>query len=62
VTASRDKTAKVYEVSTEKEVFSIPHGYTVMSASFSADSKYVVTASEDKTAKVTQLYQTLDGE
>jgi WD40 repeat protein len=55
VTASDDKTAKIYEIATRSEFFSILHIGKVKSASFSPDSKYVATASEDKKAMIYEV-------
>ena len=53
VTASADKTARVWDADTGKPVGEpMTHGEAVVSASFSPDGKRVVTASEDKTARV----------
>ncbi|MEO8137882.1 MAG: hypothetical protein ABI831_28385 [Betaproteobacteria bacterium] len=53
VTASRDKTARVWDADNGKPVGEpMTHGSAVQSASFSPDGKRVVTASEDKTARV----------
>ena len=53
VTASADKTARVWDAETGKPVGeAMTHGEVVASASFSPDGKRVVTASEDKTARV----------
>ena len=53
VTASGDKTARVWDADTGKPVGEpMTHGEAVHSASFSPDGKRVVTASWDKTARV----------
>lgn len=53
VTASADRTAKVWRAETgECEQTFVGHEEQVNHASFSSDCKYVVTASEDKTARV----------
>ena len=53
VTASVDKTARVWDAATGKPVTApLEHQGLVYSASFSADGTRVVTASEDKTARV----------
>jgi WD40 repeat protein len=51
VTASNDKTAKVWDVS-GRILVELKHQNVVNSASFSPDGKRIVTASNDKTAKV----------
>ena len=57
VTASWDKTARVWELSGPTPVSTVLAGHTgpVQSASFSPDGKRVVTASDDKTARVWEL-------
>jgi WD40 repeat protein len=53
VTASWDKTARVWDASTAKELTVLRgHESGVMSAVFSPDGKRVVTASTDKTARI----------
>jgi WD40 repeat protein len=53
VTASRDKTARVWDADTGKPVAEpMTQGYAVYSASFSPDGRRVVTASWDTTARV----------
>jgi WD40 repeat protein len=53
VTASGDKTARIWDVATGKELKKL-EGHTdgVLSAVFSPDSKTIVTASKDKTARI----------
>lgn len=53
VTASKDKTAQVWEAATGKSVAELRgHTGSVTSAAFSPNGKFVVTASEDKTARI----------
>jgi len=53
VTASDDKTAKVWDATTGKEITSLDgHTDLVYTANFSPDGSRIVTASLDKTAKV----------
>ena len=53
VTASDDKTARVWDADTGKPVGApLQHQGTVISAAFSPDGRRVVTASYDKTARV----------
>jgi WD40 repeat protein len=53
VTASRDKTARVWDATTGKPLTSpLAHQAAVVSAAFSPDGTRVVTASRDKTARV----------
>ena len=53
VTASSDKTARVWEAATGKAIGEpLRHEEEVTSAAFSPDGKFVVTASDDKTARV----------
>lgn len=51
-TASKDKSAKLWEMSTGREVRSfLGHEATVTSLEFTADGKYLITASNDKTVR-----------
>ena len=53
VTASEDKTARVWEAAEGKEIAVLKgHAGVVESAAFSPDGKRVVTASRDKTARL----------
>ena len=53
VTASSDKTARVWDVNTGKEILSlVGHTGYVYFAAFNRDGKRIVTASSDKTARV----------
>lgn len=53
VTASADKTARVWEAETGRQVAELKgHGDIVWSATYSPDGKRIVTASADKTARV----------
>ena len=56
LTASRDNTARVFELATGKEL-QVLSGHTsyINSAEFSPDGKLVLTASEDKTARVFEV-------
>ena len=52
VTASKDKTARVWDAATGAPIGEpMQHDDAVYSATYSADGKRVVTASEDKTAQ-----------
>jgi len=57
VTASDDKTARMWDLRGERPTFVALEGHQgpVRSASFSSDGTHVVTASEDKTARVWDL-------
>ena len=53
VTASDDKTARVWDAATGKAIAVLSgHDGAVLSAAFSPDGARVVTASDDKTARV----------
>jgi WD40 repeat protein len=53
VTGSWDRTAKVWEAASGKELLTLQgHSATVCSVAFSPDGQRIVTASEDHTAKV----------
>ncbi|MEM1393161.1 MAG: AAA-like domain-containing protein [Cyanobacteria bacterium P01_H01_bin.150] len=54
VTASTDKTAKIWK--SGNEIATLKHEQKVNKASFSPNSEYVVTASVDGTAKIWDLY------
>jgi WD40 repeat protein/energy-coupling factor transporter ATP-binding protein EcfA2 len=53
VTASNDKTARIWDAASAKEFAVLRgHGNTVQSAAFSPDGSRIVTASYDKTARI----------
>ena len=53
VTASEDKTARIWDAATAKEIAVLRgHESSVTSAAFSPDGSRIVTASEDKTARI----------
>ena len=53
VTASEDKTARIWDAATAKEIAVLRgHDDAVMSAAFSPDGSRIVTASADKTARI----------
>ena len=54
VTASEDKTARLWDAETGKQIGEPLKGHTdsVLSAAFSPDGKRIVTASDDKTARL----------
>ena len=52
VTASEDKTARLWDVETHKQVGELAHNQALLSAEFSPDGRHVVTASEDKAARL----------
>src|SRR5206468_308312 len=53
VNASEDKTARVWDAATGRQIGEpMKHGDTVTSAQFSPDGQHVVTASDDNTAKL----------
>ncbi len=55
VTVSRDKTARVWDLSGKQLALLQGHQDSVNSASFSPDGQHIVTASDDKTARVWDL-------
>jgi WD40 repeat protein len=65
LTASRDGTARVWDVASRKPVFVLHHDGAVVSAQFSTDGTRIVTGSDDRTARIwdartgTQLGRTL---
>jgi WD40 repeat protein len=55
-TGSRDKTAKLWEVRSGREVRSfLGHEATVNALDFSSDGKYLITSSGDKTARIWEV-------
>ena len=55
-TASEDKTARICNLSTGKQLFALNHSGVVNSVTFSPDGKYVATASNDNTARLMNLF------
>jgi WD40 repeat protein len=52
VTASRDGSARIWDVHSGHEIATLSHGAEVYSAVFSSDGKRIVTASQDRTARI----------
>ncbi|MBD2311992.1 caspase family protein [Desertifilum sp. FACHB-1129] len=52
ITASWDKTARLWEVQSGKAIAILPHDTALSGAAFSPDGQWVMTATWDKTAKV----------
>jgi len=52
VTASFDKTARIWDTTTDNEIMVLRHEGGVSSAAFSPDGTRIVTASLDKTARI----------
>ncbi len=59
LTASYDKTARIWEVPTGKPLGTLRHDLTVIAVAFSRDGKTILTGSADKTA---QLWEAATGE
>src|SRR5437879_50168 len=56
VTGSRDKSAKLWELSTGREVRSfLGHDFTVTSVDISSDGKYLLTGSNDETVRLWEM-------
>jgi len=56
VTGSRDKSAKLWELSTGREVRSfLGHDFSVTSVDISRDGKYLLTGSNDETARLWEM-------
>jgi WD40 repeat protein len=55
VTASMDGTAKVWSVSTGREMLTLSHDAGVFSATFSPDGRYIATGARDRMARVWEL-------
>ncbi|MBI3482064.1 MAG: WD40 repeat domain-containing protein, partial [Bacteroidetes bacterium] len=56
VTGSRDKSAKLWELSTGREVRSfLGHDYSVTSVDISSNGKYLLTGSNDETVKLWEI-------
>jgi WD40 repeat protein len=56
VTASSDKTARIWDAATAKEIAVLRgHDSALWSAAFSPDGSRIITASEDKTARIWTL-------
>ena len=51
-TASEDKTARIWDAASTKEIAVLGHDNYVTSAAFSPDRSRIVTASEDRTARI----------
>jgi len=54
-TGSRDRTARVWEVSSGREVARMNHDHNIMSLAFSSDGRYIATASLDRTARLWEV-------
>ena len=52
LTASQDKTARLWDAASGKQLQRLTHEDAVRAASFSPDGRTVVTASEDNTARL----------
>ena len=54
-TASRDKTARVWEIASSRELACLTHNKAVEGVAFSPDAEHIATASRDKTARVWEI-------
>ena len=54
-TGSRDKTARITEISTGREALCVQHTNWVRSVAYSPCGRYLATGSDDKTARITEI-------
>jgi len=60
VTASRDRTARIWDAHSGRELARYEHDAAVAQAAFSPDGREVVTASDDGTARLWDATERLD--
>jgi WD40 repeat protein len=54
-TGDYDQNARIFDVATSREIFTLPHGAVVRSVAFSADGRFLATGTGDGSARVFEV-------